>query len=136
MSLTGLLDVVLADPSLARVVETSSGALDLTAPHGMRPFVVAALAARAGRTVLAVTATGREAEDLVAALGSLHDPDRVALYPDLGDAAARAAEPARRHRRAPAGGAAPARATRRPTTRPPARSTSSSRPSAACCSRR
>jgi len=81
LSLTGLLDVVLLDPSFARAVETTSGALDLTAPHGMRPFVAAALAARAGRTVLAVTATGREAEELVAALGSLHDPDRVALYP-------------------------------------------------------
>ena len=81
MSLTGLLDVVLGDPSLANAVERSSGALDLTAPQGMRPFVVAALAARAGRTVLAVTATGREAEDLVAALSSLHDGDRVAHYP-------------------------------------------------------
>ena len=81
MSLTGLLDVVLGDPSLARAVETVSGTLDLTAPAGMRPFVVAALTARAGRTVLAVTATGREAEDLVAALSSLHDADRVALYP-------------------------------------------------------
>ena len=81
MSLTGLLDVVLGDPSLAKAVETVSGTLDLTAPLGMRPFVVAALTARAGRTVLAVTATGREAEDLVAALSSLHDADRVALYP-------------------------------------------------------
>ena len=81
MSLTGLLDVVLGDPALAKAVETVSGSLDLTAPPGMRPFVVAALTARAGRTVLAVTATGREAEDLVAALSSLHDADRVALYP-------------------------------------------------------
>ena len=81
MSLTGLLDVVLGDPSLAKAVETVSGTLDLSAPPGMRPFVIAALTARAGRTVLAVTATGREAEDLVAALSSLHDADRVALYP-------------------------------------------------------
>ena len=35
----------------------------------MRPFLIAALAAKAGRPVLAVTATGRESEDLVAALG-------------------------------------------------------------------
>ncbi len=47
----------------------------------MRPFVIAALARRTGRPVLAVTATGREAEDLVAALGSLLDSDRVALFP-------------------------------------------------------
>ena len=79
--LHGLLDVVLSDPSLARAVEGDARALDLTAPSGLRPFVVAALAARAARTVLAVTATGREAEELEAALGSLHDPHRVALFP-------------------------------------------------------
>ena len=55
-------------------------ALDLTAPAGLRPFVVAGLV-RQGRTVLAVTATGREAEELVSALGSVLDGDRVALYP-------------------------------------------------------
>ena len=47
----------------------------------MRPFVIAALAAKADRPVLAVTATGREAEDLVAALRSLLPPDSVADYP-------------------------------------------------------
>ncbi|MCU1588228.1 MAG: transcription-repair coupling factor, partial [Frankiales bacterium] len=76
-----LLDVVLGDPSLADVVGAASGSYDLTGPPGLRPFVVAALARRAGRTVLAVTATGREAEELEAALGSLLDPHRVALYP-------------------------------------------------------
>jgi transcription-repair coupling factor (superfamily II helicase) len=81
LPLTGLLDVVLRDPSLKQVVEAGTAALDLTAPSGLRPFVVAALAGKAGRTVLAVTATGREAEELEAALGSLHDPHRVALYP-------------------------------------------------------
>ncbi len=80
MSLAGLLDTVLADPSLGRVVEAVPTALDLTAPHGLRPLVVAALA-RTGRTVLAVTATGREAEELEAALGSVYDSRRVALYP-------------------------------------------------------
>ncbi|MDQ4008924.1 MAG: DEAD/DEAH box helicase, partial [Actinomycetota bacterium] len=61
-------------------------ALDLTAPQALRPFVVAALAAKAeyggaGRPVLAVTATAREAEDLVAALESVLDPDAAVLYP-------------------------------------------------------
>ncbi len=81
MSLAGLLDVVTGDPALARVLAapTVTG-LDLTGPVGLRPFVIAGLV-RQGRTVLAVTATGREAEDLVAALGSLLDGDRVALYP-------------------------------------------------------
>ena len=78
MPLTGLLESVLGDPSLAQVVRAPSGSYDLTAPPGLRPFVIAALA---GHTVLAVTATGREAEELEAALGSLLDPNRVALYP-------------------------------------------------------
>ena len=84
MSLAGLLDVVTTDPALRKALEAADDgapALDLTAPAGLRPFVVAALAARTGRPVLAVTATGREAEDLVAALGSVMDGDRVALYP-------------------------------------------------------
>ena len=55
-------------------------ALDLTGPEALRPFVVAGLV-RAGRTVLAVTATSREAEDLVEALGDLLDPAPVAYYP-------------------------------------------------------
>ena len=67
------------------------------------------------------TATAREAEDLVAALGDLVDPATVGLLPELGDAAPRAAQPAQRHRRPPAGGAAPARATPAPTP-PTARS--------------
>ena len=81
MSLAGLLDVVLEDPSLRQALAAPQTAtLDLTAPPGLRPFVLAGLA-RQGRTVLAVTATGREAEDLVAAVSSLHDGDRVALFP-------------------------------------------------------
>jgi transcription-repair coupling factor (superfamily II helicase) len=79
VSLAGLLDVVLADPSLGKVVDAVPGVLDLSAPDGLRPFVVAALAR--SRTVLVVTATGREAEELEAALGSVLDPHRVALYP-------------------------------------------------------
>ncbi|MCW2726559.1 MAG: transcription-repair coupling factor [Frankiales bacterium] len=81
MQLQGLLDLVVEDPSLARALEApQTPALDLTAPAGLRPFVIAGLA-RKGRTVLAVTATGREAEDLVSALGSVMDPDRVAFFP-------------------------------------------------------
>jgi transcription-repair coupling factor (superfamily II helicase) len=79
VSLAGLRDVLLADPSLAEVVDAVPATLDLTAPPGARPFVLAALAGR--RRVLAVTATGREAEELEAALGSVLDPHRVALFP-------------------------------------------------------
>ena len=84
MSLTGLADAVLSDPTLSRAMEDARGgavrALDLTGPEALRPFVVAGLV-RAGRTVLAVTATAREAEDLVSALGDLVDPAVVGYYP-------------------------------------------------------
>ncbi|WP_207206892.1 transcription-repair coupling factor [Nocardioides ganghwensis] len=55
-------------------------ALELTGPAAVRPFVVHGLVER-GRTVLAVTATSREAEDLVEELADLVDPDTVAYYP-------------------------------------------------------
>ncbi len=84
MSLSGLADAVLADPTLARAVEDARGgtlpALDLTGPAALRPFVVKALV-DAGRTVLAVAPTAREAEDLVEALGDLVDPALVGYYP-------------------------------------------------------
>ncbi|GAW47796.1 MULTISPECIES: transcription-repair coupling factor [unclassified Nocardioides] len=84
MHLSGLADAVLADPTLAAALADARGgtvgALDLTGPEAMRPYVVAGLV-RAGRTVLAVTANGREAEDLVEALGDLVDPAHVAYYP-------------------------------------------------------
>ena len=93
MSLTGLLDVVVADPALAEAARSALAGdrhhLDLVGPPAARPFAVAALAralaeeakGSRGRPVLAVTATGREAEDLAAALGSLLPPDSVAEFP-------------------------------------------------------
>ena len=84
MHLTGLADAVLADPTLAAALADARDgavrALDLTGPDAMRPYVVAGLV-REGRTVLVVTATGREAEDLVEALGDLVDPAHVGYYP-------------------------------------------------------
>ncbi len=95
-------------------------ALDLTAPSALRPFVVKGLV-DAGRTVLAVAATAREAEDLVARLEGIIDPCAGRLLPRLGDAAARAALAAQRHRRPPARRAAPPQAPRhRPLQRPAA----------------
>ncbi|MFI6443337.1 transcription-repair coupling factor [Kitasatospora sp. NPDC050543] len=98
MSLTGLLDVVARDAALAEAIEaaTAAGAaaggrqhLDLVGPPAARPFAVAALAralagraeGERGRPVLAVTATGREAEDLAASLRSLLPADAVAEFP-------------------------------------------------------
>ncbi len=84
MSLKGLADLVLRDKVLASAVEDARDAavpaLDLTGPSALRPFVVKGLV-DAGRTVLAVAATAREAEDLVTYLGDLVDPDAVAYYP-------------------------------------------------------
>src|SRR5207245_2381792 len=92
MSLAGLLSVITDDPQLRRALEAAgaaraegvSGGGDLIAPAGLRPFLAAALAARARGDrpfVLAVTATAREADDLAAALGSLLSPHEVACFP-------------------------------------------------------
>ena len=87
--LAGLLPAALGDPALARVRDRARSAgldgLDLTAPAALRPFVVAAVAADsdaggARKPVLAVTATSREADDLVLALGSLIPADEVAAF--------------------------------------------------------
>ncbi|MFK4224226.1 transcription-repair coupling factor [Streptomyces sp. NPDC019890] len=85
MSLHGLLDAVVRDPSLAEAVKAASDGhrmhVDLVGPPAARPFAVAALARETGRPVLAVTATGREAEDLAAALRSLLPEEGIAEYP-------------------------------------------------------
>ncbi len=84
MTLAGLADAVLADPALAAAIEDAADgrlpAHELTGPEPLRPFVVAGLA-RTGRPVLAVTATTREAEQLVAELQDLIDPATVGYYP-------------------------------------------------------
>src|SRR5215207_410110 len=88
MTLTGVLDALLAEAGdrtlravMTEATDRAARELDLTAPTSLRPFVVAGLASRAGRPDLAVTATGREAEDLVAALQCLLSPYAVAEYP-------------------------------------------------------
>ncbi|MFN2561394.1 MAG: transcription-repair coupling factor [Jatrophihabitans sp.] len=81
MSLSCLLAAALADPALTAATESAgSSSLTLSGPHGLQPFALAATA-RTGRLVLAVTSSGREAEDLVTALRCLLPPDEVALYP-------------------------------------------------------
>ena len=80
--LTAVADAVLGGPVLAEAMAEAGQvrALDLTGPAAVRPLVVKGLA-DAGRTVLAVTATAREAEDLVVELADLLDPATVAYYP-------------------------------------------------------
>ncbi|MEV5411484.1 transcription-repair coupling factor [Thermopolyspora sp. NPDC052614] len=79
MSLSGLLDLVITDPGLAAALDRPGDDVNLIAPPALRPFGVAALAR--DRPVLAVTATGREAEDLAAALTGLLDESSVAVFP-------------------------------------------------------
>ncbi|HET7405874.1 MAG TPA: transcription-repair coupling factor [Mycobacteriales bacterium] len=83
MTLSGLLDTLARDPALSAAIDAAGKVtdLELSAPVSMRPFVAALLAAKADRPVLAVTATAREAEDLVSALQSLLPPDQVVEYP-------------------------------------------------------
>ena len=84
MRLAGLTGAVLTDPVLADAFDHVSSPthteLELTGPAGVRPYLIAGLAER-GRTVLVVTATVREAEDLVAVLGDLIDSSLVAEFP-------------------------------------------------------
>ncbi|WP_203338681.1 transcription-repair coupling factor [Nocardioides limicola] len=82
MHLTGLTDAVLATPLLTDALADAErfSTHDLIGPPGLRPFLIAGLVAQ-GRTVLAVTATGRDAESLASALDGLVDPDTVATYP-------------------------------------------------------
>jgi transcription-repair coupling factor (superfamily II helicase) len=82
MSLSGLITAGSGDPALTTMLaEVGSPELAIAGPAALRPLAVAALARESGRTVLAVTSTGREADELVQSLQSLLPPDSVALYP-------------------------------------------------------
>ncbi len=83
MRLAALADLVLREPALAAAMEDAKqgvSSVDLTGPAALRPFVVKGLV-DAGRTVLVVAATVREAEDLTEELADLIEPSSVALYP-------------------------------------------------------
>jgi transcription-repair coupling factor (superfamily II helicase) len=78
--LAGLLEAVLPDPALVTVRDAAGSAnLELEGPTAARPLVAAALAGKT--TVLAVTATGHEADDLTAALADLIGSTEVANFP-------------------------------------------------------
>lgn len=92
MDLTGLLPALLADPSAAEALASvrARGELDVVGPAGVRPPLLAALAgARAaehrdgasGRPLVVVTATGRDADELAAALRCYLPDDDVAVLP-------------------------------------------------------
>ncbi len=108
--LTGVLAAAVDDPAIERIRALAASArspqkaavqrVEVTAPAALRPIVAAVIAADgeqtdgdranrdqasveggAGRPVLAVTATSREAEDLASALGDLIPTSSVAVYP-------------------------------------------------------
>jgi transcription-repair coupling factor (superfamily II helicase) len=89
LSLTGILDLLSADRAVSDAWRTAREGIeplvDITAPPGLRAPLVAGLARPepdgAGRTVLAVTATGREAEDLENALRCFLPEHSVAEFP-------------------------------------------------------
>ncbi len=82
MQLSGLLDVAITDPALAQWVDVAgTSEVTLSTAAGVRALPIALLAARANRTVLAVTSTGAEADELAETLQSLLPPDEVVVYP-------------------------------------------------------
>ena len=79
MQLRALLQAMQADPAFAALPSHAAEELRIVAPTAVQPLVAAVLADR--RPVLAVTATTREAEDLVYALRSILDPAGVVEFP-------------------------------------------------------
>ncbi|GAA1841539.1 transcription-repair coupling factor [Pseudonocardia ailaonensis] len=80
--LSGLLTAALADPGLQAALDASAAptaaAVKVEGPTALRPFLAAALARRG--TVLAVTATDREAEELAAAAREIGEGE-IAVLP-------------------------------------------------------
>ncbi|MFM8894070.1 MAG: hypothetical protein ACKOE2_01540, partial [Actinomycetales bacterium] len=87
MSLEGILEAAAAAPSVQHLRDHARGPLDavVIAPGAAHPLVAALLAAAeplgAGRRLLAITATGRQADDLAAGLSSLRPELEVATFP-------------------------------------------------------
>ncbi len=87
MPLSGLLEAVLAEGDGKALAEAArSRGVDVQAITAMNPLAVAAIAAErerggAGRMVLAVTATSRQADDLAAGLQCLLRDDQVEVFP-------------------------------------------------------
>ncbi|AJQ91361.1 transcription-repair coupling factor [Propionibacterium freudenreichii] len=82
--LQGLIDTVCNDPAIADAIEQARAgvpALDIAGPPATRAFITSGLVRRAGRPLLVVTSTFREAESLVDELSSLLGDEEVAYYP-------------------------------------------------------
>ncbi|QOR71663.1 transcription-repair coupling factor [Ruania alkalisoli] len=83
MTLTGVLSAFRADPGLRALVEAipSRGTLDVSASTGARAPMLAELAMQGTRPLVVTVATGREADELAAALGAYLDPAGIAVFP-------------------------------------------------------
>jgi transcription-repair coupling factor (superfamily II helicase) len=91
MNVAGLLPVLSTDGAVARAVSLvpARGEVDVVGPAGIRPPLLAALAGRpaaagskrAGRPLVVVTATGRDADETAAALRCYLPDDDVAVLP-------------------------------------------------------
>lgn len=82
MTLRGVLDVVLTDPGMARVVAAAGNAeLAVTAPPPVQPLVAAALARGGGVPVLVVTAGERDADATADLLRCFLPDRRVETFP-------------------------------------------------------
>ncbi|HLU27530.1 MAG TPA: transcription-repair coupling factor [Glycomyces sp.] len=82
--LSRLLDAASVSPKLTRLAELAADSerpVDVIAVPGARPLVLAEAARHAPGPVLAVTATSREAEELVESLASFIPEEDIALYP-------------------------------------------------------
>ncbi|MFN2320910.1 MAG: transcription-repair coupling factor [Dermatophilaceae bacterium] len=80
-SLSGLAAAMARSQAFARArtsVAAGPDRVDIACARGAQPLLTAALA---GRPLLVVTATSRDAEDLTRSLGDIYDRDRVALFP-------------------------------------------------------
>ncbi|WP_203568455.1 transcription-repair coupling factor [Aestuariimicrobium ganziense] len=85
MTLSGVVDLLAQDPAISRALDRAgdgdASALDVTIASPARPGLIAALARSSERMLLVATSTYREAEQLVATLGSWLDEDEVSYYP-------------------------------------------------------
>ncbi len=79
MDLSGLCQGLLEDPTFARACRAAGPNGEVVTPAAAVPFLAAGMARH--RTVVAITATGRQAEDLASAASSLVGPSRVAVLP-------------------------------------------------------
>ena len=79
MQLRALLQTMRRDAAFAALQTHAAEQLRIVAPAPLQPLTAASLAD--SRQVLAVTATNREADDLLAALRSLLDPNTVVAFP-------------------------------------------------------